>query len=94
MSKQNQETTTNQQDPWADTEVTDTPTQGTENTPADDPWQQQALARQIPLRMILGAMHRTQQHLLIPVRVIGLMPPQQIASYLTNLILWIPSSTR
>ncbi|MCD2528999.1 MULTISPECIES: glycine betaine/L-proline ABC transporter permease ProW [Providencia] len=38
MSKQNQETTTNQQDPWADTEVTNTPTQGTENTPADDPW--------------------------------------------------------
>ncbi|MEX5791410.1 glycine betaine/L-proline ABC transporter permease ProW [Providencia hangzhouensis] len=38
MSKQNQETTTNQQDPWADTEVTETPTQGTENTPADDPW--------------------------------------------------------
>ncbi|MCG5380484.1 MULTISPECIES: glycine betaine/L-proline ABC transporter permease ProW [Providencia] len=38
MSKQNQEATNTQQDPWADTEATNTPTQGTENIPADDPW--------------------------------------------------------
>ncbi|EMG6528570.1 glycine betaine/L-proline ABC transporter permease ProW [Providencia rettgeri] len=38
MSKQNQEATNTQQDPWADTEATNTPTQGTENIPADAPW--------------------------------------------------------
>ncbi|WP_369308438.1 glycine betaine/L-proline ABC transporter permease ProW [Providencia rettgeri] len=38
MSKQNQEKTIDQQDPWADTQVEQTPAQAPETPAADDPW--------------------------------------------------------
>lgn len=38
MSKQNQDNTIDQQDPWADTQVEQTPVQTPDTTQSDDPW--------------------------------------------------------
>lgn len=48
MSKQNQEHMTNQSDPWADTQVEQTPAQTPDNTVSDDPWAASSTQDQAP----------------------------------------------